>query len=93
MPRSVFPLKVSGRAVTPAGNPSAVTKSPTTEPFWPSYSITRKSRLATKRLPLGPKVMLDGRIAQSGGPELADQLEEMGYDWLNEPETTAVGQV
>ena len=37
-------------------------------------------------------VMLDGRIAHSGGPELADQLEEMGYDWLTEPETTVVGQ-
>jgi Fe-S cluster assembly ATP-binding protein len=35
-------------------------------------------------------VMLDGRIAHSGGPELADQLEEMGYDWLHEPEETAV---
>ena len=35
-------------------------------------------------------VMLEGRIAHSGGPELADQLEEMGYDWLHEPEATAV---
>ena len=35
-------------------------------------------------------VMLDGRIAHSGGPELADQLEEMGYDWLHEPEETVV---
>ncbi len=29
-------------------------------------------------------VMLNGRIVQSGGPELADQLEEAGYDWLHE---------
>jgi Fe-S cluster assembly ATP-binding protein len=36
-------------------------------------------------------VMLDGRIAHSGGPELADQLEEMGYDWLNEPQPEPVG--
>jgi Fe-S cluster assembly ATP-binding protein len=31
-------------------------------------------------------VMLQGRIAHTGGPELADRLEEMGYDWLHEPE-------
>lgn len=34
--------------------------------------------------------MLEGRIAHSGGPELADQLEEMGYDWLHEPEAAVV---
>jgi Fe-S cluster assembly ATP-binding protein len=28
--------------------------------------------------------MLDGRIAESGGPELAEHLEEHGYDWLRE---------
>lgn len=27
-------------------------------------------------------VMLDGRIVQSGGPELALELENKGYDWL-----------
>jgi Fe-S cluster assembly ATP-binding protein len=26
--------------------------------------------------------MLDGRIAKSGGPELALELEEKGYDWV-----------
>jgi len=26
--------------------------------------------------------MLDGRIVESGGPELAVHLEEHGYDWL-----------
>jgi Fe-S cluster assembly ATP-binding protein len=26
--------------------------------------------------------MLDGKIVQSGGPELALELEEKGYDWL-----------
>jgi len=29
-------------------------------------------------------IMLDGRIVESGGPELALQLEESGYDWLRE---------
>jgi Fe-S cluster assembly ATP-binding protein len=28
--------------------------------------------------------MLDGRIVESGGPELALALEEKGYDWLRE---------
>jgi hypothetical protein len=26
--------------------------------------------------------MIGGRIAQSGGPELAHELEAKGYDWL-----------
>ena len=54
--------------------------------------ITHYKRILEYMNPDFVHVMLDGRIAQSGGPELADQLEEMGYDWLNEPETTAVGQ-
>ena len=29
-------------------------------------------------------IMLDGRIVESGGPELALHLEEHGYDWLRE---------
>jgi Fe-S cluster assembly ATP-binding protein len=29
-------------------------------------------------------VMLDGRIVREGGAELADQLEDEGYDWLRE---------
>jgi Fe-S cluster assembly ATP-binding protein len=27
-------------------------------------------------------VMIDGRIVQSGGPELAQRLEADGYEWL-----------
>ncbi|MCS7246603.1 MAG: Fe-S cluster assembly ATPase SufC, partial [Thermomicrobium sp.] len=27
-------------------------------------------------------VMVDGRVVRSGGPELALQLEERGYDWV-----------
>jgi Fe-S cluster assembly ATP-binding protein len=29
-------------------------------------------------------VMYDGRIVESGGQELALQLEENGYDWVRE---------
>lgn len=34
-------------------------------------------------------VMLDGRIVESGGPELALRLEDSGYDWLREKYGTA----
>jgi Fe-S cluster assembly ATP-binding protein len=33
---------------------------------------------------------MDGRIVRSGGPELALELEERGYDWL-EPAAAAGG--
>lgn len=44
--------------------------------------ITHYQRLLDYIKPDHVHVMLDGRIAQSGGPELALQLEEKGYDWL-----------
>jgi Fe-S cluster assembly ATP-binding protein len=28
--------------------------------------------------------MLDGRIVESGGPDLALHLEDQGYDWVRE---------
>jgi Fe-S cluster assembly ATP-binding protein len=28
--------------------------------------------------------MMGGKIVQSGGPELALRLEELGYDWVRE---------
>ncbi|HOU52612.1 MAG TPA: Fe-S cluster assembly ATPase SufC [Myxococcota bacterium] len=31
-------------------------------------------------------VFLDGRVARSGGPELARVLEERGYDWIDAPQ-------
>ena len=53
--------------------------------------ITHYKRILQYLEPDHVHVMLDGKIAQSGGPELADQLEEMGYDWLSEPEPQPVG--
>ena len=29
-------------------------------------------------------IMLDGRIVREGGPELADELEEKGYEFVRE---------
>lgn len=54
--------------------------------------ITHYKRILEYMKPDFVHVMLDGKIAHSGGPELADQLEEMGYDWLHEPETAPAVQ-
>lgn len=44
--------------------------------------ITHYQRLLDYIKPNHVHVMLDGRIVQSGGPELALELESKGYDWL-----------
>lgn len=44
--------------------------------------ITHYQRLLDYITPDFVHVMLDGKIVQSGGPELALSLEEKGYDWL-----------
>jgi Fe-S cluster assembly ATP-binding protein len=53
--------------------------------------ITHYKRILNYLHPDHVHVMLQGRIAHSGGPELADRLEEMGYDWLHEPEPQLAG--
>lgn len=47
--------------------------------------ITHYQRLLDYIKPHVVHVMLDGKIVQSGGPELALALEEKGYDWLSAP--------
>lgn len=44
--------------------------------------ITHYQRLLNYIKPTFVHVMLDGKIVQSGGPELALELESRGYDWL-----------
>lgn len=44
--------------------------------------ITHYQRLLDYIKPHHVHVMLDGKIVQSGGPELALELEDKGYDWL-----------
>lgn len=44
--------------------------------------ITHYQRLLDYIRPQYVHVMIEGRIVHSGGPELALQLEEEGYDWL-----------
>jgi Fe-S cluster assembly ATP-binding protein len=46
--------------------------------------ITHYQRILNYIKPEFVHIMLDGRIVESGGPELALQLEEQGYDWLRE---------
>jgi Fe-S cluster assembly ATP-binding protein len=46
--------------------------------------ITHYNRILDYIKPHRVHVMIDGRIATSGGPELALQLESRGYDWVRE---------
>jgi len=46
--------------------------------------ITHYQRLLDYIAPDVVHVLMGGRIVRSGGPELALQLEEKGYDWLKE---------
>lgn len=50
--------------------------------------ITHYNRILNYIKPDYVHVMMDGRIVESGGPELAQQLEEQGYDWLREKYST-----
>jgi Fe-S cluster assembly ATP-binding protein len=46
--------------------------------------ITHYTRILSYVRPDFVHIMLNGRIVQEGGPELADTLEEKGYDWVRE---------
>ncbi|MFC7019975.1 MULTISPECIES: ABC transporter ATP-binding protein [Haloarcula] len=46
--------------------------------------ITHYQRILDYVEPDHVHVMLDGKIAKSGGAELAEQLEDEGYDWVRE---------
>ncbi|MBP7149242.1 MAG: Fe-S cluster assembly ATPase SufC [Acidobacteria bacterium] len=45
--------------------------------------ITHYQRILRYVAPDKVHVMIDGRVVRSGGPELAHELEERGYDWLD----------
>ena len=45
--------------------------------------ITHYSRILEHVQPDKVHVLMDGRIVATGGPELATQLEERGYEWLD----------
>ncbi len=46
--------------------------------------ITHYQRILNYIKPDHVHIMLDGRIVESGGPDLALKLEEHGYDWIRE---------
>ena len=50
--------------------------------------VTHYQRLLGYVKPHVVHVLMDGRLVRTGGPELALELEERGYDWL-EPEAAA----
>jgi Fe-S cluster assembly ATP-binding protein len=46
--------------------------------------ITHYQRILNYISPERVHILLDGRVVMSGGPELALELEERGYDWVKE---------
>lgn len=52
--------------------------------------ITHYQRILNYIKPDFVHIMFEGRIVESGGPELALQLEEQGYDWIREKHGAAV---
>lgn len=52
--------------------------------------ITHYNRILNYIKPDVVHVMMGGRIVESGGPELAEHLEERGYDWIREKNPSLV---
>ena len=46
--------------------------------------ITHYQRILNYIKPEFVHIMLDGRVVETGGPDLAQHLEEKGYDWVRE---------
>jgi Fe-S cluster assembly ATP-binding protein len=46
--------------------------------------ITHYQRILKFLQPNRVHIMYQGRVVKSGGPELADELEARGYDWIKE---------
>jgi Fe-S cluster assembly ATP-binding protein len=46
--------------------------------------ITHYQRILNYIQPQHVHILVNGRIVKSGGPELALELEERGYDWVKE---------
>jgi Fe-S cluster assembly ATP-binding protein len=51
--------------------------------------ITHYQRILNYIKPQFVHVMFEGQVVESGGPELALQLEENGYEWIREKYSTA----
>ena len=55
-----------------------------THPEMSVMVITHYQRLLNYIKPHFVSVLMDGRVVRDGGPELALELEEKGYDWIRE---------
>jgi Fe-S cluster assembly ATP-binding protein len=55
--------------------------------------ITHYQRILNYIKPQFVHIMLDGRIVESGGPDLAEHLEERGYGWLRELQEEKLAEV
>ena len=55
-----------------------------TGPNMGALVITHYQRMLNYIKPDYVHVLYDGRIVESGGPELAHELEEKGYEWIRE---------
>jgi Fe-S cluster assembly ATP-binding protein len=53
-------------------------------PEFSAVLITHYQRILRYITPDYVHVMLDGRIVTSGSKELAEELEEKGYDWVRQ---------
>jgi len=53
-------------------------------PEFSALLITHYQRILRYLQPDFVHVMVEGRIVRSGGPELAQELEEKGYEWIRE---------
>ncbi len=73
-------LKVVARGVQRIAGPSAGV-----------LVITHYERILNHIPPHRVHILLEGRIARSGGPELVAELERRGYDWLREPSAAPSG--
>lgn len=64
-------LKVVGKAVNSMRGP-----------HFGSLIITHYNRILNHIRPDYVHIMIDGKVVHSGGPELAEQVEQKGYDWV-----------
>ena len=68
-------------------------RSARTVPSWASSPSRTTSACSSYLQPDLVHILIDGRIVDSGGPELAERLERDGYDsWRTTPEATPESQ-
>ena len=67
-----------------AGRPAGIRRDPAGREPLGVLAITHYSRLLDELHPDRVHVLFDGRIVESGGPELADELERTGYQRYGE---------